>query len=378
MSPLSTFKYIKNNISKTLPILIAMMVSVLLIYIFSLVTKSSIELANLTCTNFFSKYTIVFSNNEEPIPKDYLDKITNDNNVGHVMPLISEEGYLQYTNIFGSMSISVLNLYEKDISQVIDTLNVKLIEGRLPMENKNEIIIPKKYALQNKLKTGDYIGSEVSSTYAIKGKFKVSGITDGPAMLVVISDNKDGVSRDTAIKNSILLSVKDVLNKNLINYLSKNTPKNVLIMDYYSISKQTDEILNSMNALSYMLNIIIILVLCISLGNLNYINFINRKYEFGVLSAIGYKKSTLYFKLWKENATVCLLGYISGILLSTCVAFILNLTVLYPSGKFIPLWNISGATVALMIPIFVSFLSLIAPIKELRKTDPLDVIGGVI
>ncbi len=29
MNPLSTFKYIKNNISKILPILIAMMVSVL-------------------------------------------------------------------------------------------------------------------------------------------------------------------------------------------------------------------------------------------------------------------------------------------------------------------------------------------------------------
>ncbi|MBU3143377.1 ABC transporter permease [Clostridium sp. CF012] len=378
MNPLSTFNYIKNNISKTLPILIAMMVSVLLIYTFSLVTKSSIEMIKLVATNVFSKYTIVSSNNEEPIPKDYLDRITNDNNVGHIIPLISEYGSLQYSNIFGGMSINVLNFYEKDISSVIDTLNVKLIEGSIPRLNKNEIIIPKKYALQNKLKTGDYIGSEVSDTYAVKGKFKVSGITDGPVMLAVVSDNKDGVPRDTVIKHSIVFSIKDILDKDLISYLSKKTPKNVVIMDYYNMSKQIDEVLNSMNGLSYMLNIIIIIVLCISLGNLNYINFLNRKYEFGVLSAIGYKKSALYFKLWKENATVCLLGYIGGILLSTCAAFILNLTVLYPSGKFIPLWSISGAVIALMIPILVSFLSLLAPIKELRKTDPLDVIGGVI
>ncbi len=67
----------------------------LLIYIFSLVTKSTSDIIKLTGTNFFSKYTIVSSNNEEPIPKDYLDKITNDNNVGHVIPLISEYGYLQ-------------------------------------------------------------------------------------------------------------------------------------------------------------------------------------------------------------------------------------------------------------------------------------------
>lgn len=378
MNPLSTFKYIKNNVSKTLPILIAMIVSVLLIYIFSLVTKSSIEVANLTGTNIFSKYTIVSSNNEEPIPKNYVDKITNDNNVGHVIPLISEYGYLQYSNVFGSMSIEVLNFYEKDIAPVISKLNMKLAEGRLPMESKNEIIIPKKYALQNKVKTGDYIGSEVSSSYAIKGKFKVSGITDGPVMLAVISDNKDNIPRETVIKHSIFFSVKDVKDKNLINYLSKDTPKNVLIMDYYSIVKQIDEVLKSVDALSFMLNMIIIFVLCVSLGNLNYINFLNRKYEFGVLSAIGYKKSVLYFKLWKENSTVCLLGYAGGILLSTLVAYILNLAVLYPNGKFISLGSVSGAGIALMVPILVSFLSIIAPIKELRKTDPLDVIGGVI
>jgi len=116
--------------------------------------------------------------------------------------------------------------------------------------------------------------------------------------------------------------------------------------------------------------------MCISLGNLNYINFVNRKYEFGVLSAIGYKKSSLYFKLWKENSFVCLLGYVGGILLTTLVAFLLNVIVLEPNGKFIPLWSTSGVIIAFLIPAFVSILSIIAPIKELRRTEPLDVIGG--
>ncbi|MBU3092280.1 FtsX-like permease family protein [Clostridium sp. CF011] len=376
MNPLSPFKYIKNNTSKILPILMSIMVGVLLIYFYSLINKSATELTKITATNIFSKYTTVASNSEEPISKDYLDKITNDNNVDYIVPLIGEYGFLQYSGFLGGMSIDVINFYEKDISRIITTLDMKLIQGRLPRTNKNEIIIPKKYALQNELKTGDYIGSEVSDSYGIEGKFKVSGITDGPVMLAVVSDNKDNVPRSAVMKNSIVFHVKNIKDKNLINYLSKDTPKNILIRDYYSVSKQYDEILKPMNSLSFMLNMIIIVVLFISLGNLNYINFLNRKYEFGVLLAIGYKKSTLYFKLWKENFTVCLLGYICGILLTTFITFILNLTVLYPTGKFIPLWSISGAKVALFIPIIVSFLSLIAPIKELRKTDPIDVIGG--
>ncbi len=211
---------------------------------------------------------------------------------------------------------------------------MKLVEGKLPIENKNEIIIPKRYALQNKLKIGDYIGSEVSSSYTIKGKFKVSGITDGPVMLGVISDNKENIPRDKVLKHSILYSVKDIKDKNLINYLSKDTPKNVLIMDYYSASKQIDSVIKSVNALSHMLNMIIIIVLCISLGNLNYINFLNRKYEFGVLLAIGYKKSTLYFKLWKENCHCMFIGIYSWYIIkySYCFYFKFNCT--------LPKWQI--------------------------------------
>lgn len=378
MNPLSTFKYIKSNFMKALPVLISTIVSVLLIYLFILITKSTNKMVNITATNFFKKYTIMSSNNEDPIPKDYLDRINKDDNVAHIIPLISDSGYLNYAGLMGTMTITTLNFYENDIPEIINTLDINLIQGALPIENRDEIIIPKKYALQYKLKVGDYIGSEVSSSYGVKGKLKISGITDGPVMLAMISDNKLNIPRDKVINRSLLFSVKNVKNKNLINYLSENTPKNILIVDFYSISSQLIDLLNSLDAVSYLLTIIIIFVMCISLGNLNYINFVNRKYEFGVLSAIGYKKSSLYFKLWKENSFVCLIGYIGGIIITTLVAFLLNTIVLLPNGKFIPLWNTSGIIISLCIPVFVSILSIIAPIKELRKTEPLDVIGGVI
>jgi len=178
MNPLSTVKYIKNNFTKTLPVLISTIVSVLLIYLLLLITKSSVEMMNITITNFFQKYTIIYSNNENPIPKDYLDRINKDDNVDHIIPLINTTGYLSYTGLMGNMTITALNSYGNDIPQLINTLNIKLIQGTLPTENKDEIIIPKKYALQKKLRIGDYIGSEISSSYGIKGKLKISGITD--------------------------------------------------------------------------------------------------------------------------------------------------------------------------------------------------------
>ena len=378
MNPLSTFKYTKNNFRKALPILVAMTVGVLLIYLFSLITKSTEKMTDLTYTNLFSKYTMLCSNNENPIPKDYLDKISTDSNVGHIIPIIKNDGNLQYNGAFGSMTINCLNLHKDDISKFLDSLNVKLTKGAFPKENTNEIIVSKEYALQKKLKIGDYIGSEVSFSYGINGKYKITGITEGPAIVAITSNNRENIPREQIMNHAILFSIKDIKDKSLINYLSQGTPKNIVITDYYSIKNTMDDMLSIIGTLTFTLTGMIIIVMCISLGNLNYISFLNRKYEFGVLSAIGYKKSSLYFKLWKENSFVCLLGYISGILLTTLVAFLLNQAVLYPTGKFIPLWNGLGAVTAFLIPVFVSFLSLILPVKELRKTEALDVIGGVI
>ncbi|MBC8059057.1 MAG: ABC transporter permease [Clostridiaceae bacterium] len=378
MNPLSTFKYIKSNMRKTLPILISMLVGVFLIYLFSLITKSTSEMVNITQTNFFNKYTTVYSNNEEALPQNLLDRVSLDSNVTYVLPYKPVDGYLSYTAAFGGISISILNLQGEDIPKLLESLSLNLIQGVLPKKNAEEVIIHKRYALQNKLKVGDYIGSEVSLTYGLKGKYKISGIVDGPTMINIINEEKEKGTKDKILKQAILIRVKDIKNKDLINYLTKNAPKNIVITDYDSIYKQMIDMLSILDTLAVSLTGCIILVLCISLGNLNYISFLNRKYEFGVLSAIGYKKTSLYFKLWKENSYVCLIGYVAGIIVTTIIAVILNIAVFEPNGKLIPIWSASGVLTALCIPIFVSFLSLIAPVKELRRTDPLDIIGGSI
>ena len=231
------------------------------------------------------KYAIIYSANEEQIPQNIIDRVNKDSNVAYVLP------------------------YQK-------------VDGSLPKENAQEIILHKRFALQNKLKLGDYVGSEVSLLYGLKGKYKISGIIDGPAMVNVVNENKQNISVDEIMKHAMLIRVKDIKDRGLINFLTSNPPKNIVIIEYYRIYDQMVRTLSVLNTLAVTLTISIILVLCISLGNLNYISFLNRKYEFGVLSAIGYKKTSLYFKLWKENSSVCLLGYVVGIIITTILAII--------------------------------------------------------
>lgn len=375
MRPLATLNYTKNNIIKTLPIFISMIFGVFLIYFISLIGQDSHNTMKITRSNFYSSYTRVYSNNENPLPENIITMVKGSNNIEKVTPMLQVPGDLVYNSVFGSMSFSTLNLFEADMLNVLDKLKIKLIEGKLPEQDKKEILIPLRYAKQKKLKIGHYIGSEVSSEYNLQGKYLISGIIDGPLLVSVISDNRNNLTPDKAMTYSFMFSLKDKDDTGIIKNLNAGELTNTVILDSISNKETVDQILQVLSVFTVALDLVTILILCISLGNLNYINFLNRKYEFGVLSAIGYKKSKLYFKLWKENSLVCLTGYAGGLILATLVCFLINLTIWEVDGRHVPLWSSSGIIYAFAVPLFVSLFGLLPPIRELKKTDPIEVLG---
>jgi putative ABC transport system permease protein len=376
MKPLATLNYTKNNLIKALPIFISMMVGVFLVYFISLVGKNSVDTMDITKYKFLDSYIFVHTDNGTSLPEDIVEKVKNSSSVEKIVPLLSNRGAFIYNSVFGSMSFYNLNLYDKDISTVLSRLDMKLIEGRLPVQDKNEVLIPDKYAKQKKLKTDDSIGSEVSPEYGLKGKYIISGIIEGPILISITSNNTDQISPDNAAAHSFMFSLKDNDDKSIIKELNCSKTNNVIVADYDYVKGALGYVLEVLNAFTLSLDLVTILVLCISLGNLNYMNFLNRKYEFGVLSVIGYKKTKLYFKLWKENLLVCLSGFGAGLVLATLVSFLANITVWEIDGKSVPLWSASGIAYSLAVPLLVSIFGLLPPIRELRKVDPIDVLGG--
>jgi putative ABC transport system permease protein len=143
----------------------------------------------------------------------------------------------------------------------------------------------------------------------------------------------------------------------------------VTIMDYKSAYDQMSEVLMAMNSLKFILNFIVIIVLCISIGNLNYILFLNRKDEFGILTAIGYKKTTLYMKLLKENIVLNLLGFIVGIVFTIIVVELLNIVVFEPKGQYVYSFHVGSMLTAFLIPLAVTISNMISPLRTLKAMD---------
>jgi putative ABC transport system permease protein len=361
MKPLSTVTYLKNNVKKVLPGFVCMILGVFLIYFFSIILYSSVYGINQGALNMLEKVTSLRANTKDPIPDKILSKIKDCSNVEYIIPIINDIGSFQYKSPFGEIRTEGFNIFEEDILKILKIFDMKLVEGKLPSPNSNELLIPLNIAKQNKIKVGDYIGKNPDSNVILNKKYRVCGIIDG-TVNTMLTTNAGNVKREEVLKHSLIFSLKNRNNKIINDELTSMKENKVTIMDYKSAYEQ-------MNSLKFILNFIVIIVLCISLGNLNYILFLNRKDEFAILTAIGYKKTTLYKKLLKENIVLNLLGFIVGIVFTIIVVELLNIVVFEPKGQYVYSFHISSMVTAFLIPLFVSISNMISPLKNLKNMD---------
>lgn len=70
-----------------------------------------------------------------------------------------------------------------------------------------------------------------------------------------------------------------------------------------------------------------------------------------------------------ENLSVNILGYVIGIAFTILVVEILNITVWEPNGQYIYSLRIGSMIVALLVPILVSVISMISPLKDLKAMN---------
>lgn len=114
-----------------------------------------------------------------------------------------------------------------------------------------------------------------------------------------------------------------------------------------------------MKSLTYILTAVMIIILCIALGNLNVILFANRRDELTILHYVGFTKGRLSLKLWMENLLVCLRGYLAGIGLTGTVVWFINQVILSPQGEVLELISVNGLLASLSMPVLVSIFSLL-------------------
>jgi hypothetical protein len=92
-------------------------------------------------------------------------------------------------SIGGNTSVPVAFMDKKDTQMLLDKMEDKVIEGRLPENNKSEVAVHWRILANKKLKVGDSIGSFKDKDEWLNGEYKIVGKLDGPSVLFVGSES---------------------------------------------------------------------------------------------------------------------------------------------------------------------------------------------
>ena len=357
MKPLNPFTYLKKNPKKMMPIFFSVTIGVMLVYVFSLFSATTNKMISAASFDITDRYNIVYTEDNSTLPEEFFDKL-NSYQISDVFPIKMNLTGLAYTRgSMGSTTISTFNLFDDDTEELLDSFNAELVEGSLPANNQNEILVPAGFALQNKLSIGDYIGTGISDEYGLEGTYKICGLTQSETLFAITCQPGEEL-KEQVMSKGIMYCV-DGLSAEKQTTLLGSLSSNVVTITNNYYQQQYSATLNSMQMLTYILTVVMSIVLCIALGNLNVVMFDSRRNELTILYSIGFTKGKISQKLWKENLIVCIGGYLLGIFLTMILVYLYNAISLIPNGKILEIFTEQGLAVAFALPAFVSVFSLV-------------------
>src|SRR5574344_714817 len=215
----------------------------------------------------------------------------------------------------------------------------KILEGTMIDKDNtnNEIVISEELAAENDLSIGDTITFKNTNDETITYDLKIVGIYQ------IVSDTNSGMNRMMTSSSNQIYTNLAVLNKIItddgtdtesysmfssitssfyINYEDLNEftkeVKKLGLSDYYTINTNEDEITETLNPIkniasfSFTFLIIILIVGGVVLTIINLFTIRERKYEIGVLKAIGMTKFKVTLQLVLEIFIIALVSLIIG------------------------------------------------------------------
>lgn len=230
--------------------------------------------------------------------------------------------------------------------------NKKIVSGKMITKSSsdNEIVISKSLANKNNLKVGDEIEFNLPNNDDDKLKFKIVGIysntseknsnnfieinalNEANQIYINLSSIESILSKQSDTSDKLIdnngLDVKIYLNKRSDLSKFKKEVKQKGLSSYYKITTNKNQIKESLkhikNISKFSINfLIVVLVLgVIILSVINILNIRDRKYEIGVLRAIGMSKQKITLQFIYETLIISLFSLVIG----TCI----GLTIMKP------------------------------------------------
>lgn len=371
VKPLNIFLYVKNNIKKFIPQILAVMLGVFLVFFVCILgggIKFGIKDNDMLP---LEKLSLVWIKDAKLEGGKFQKEMSKDKNVENII-YSADFNQIQTKLIVQSTATFVFYTEAKGTKYIMDTLDFKLKQGKIP-ENKNELLINSNFAKSNNLKLGESYGTDVNENHSLNGTYKIIGIYSGKCTITFCY--KDSVEN---IKNSpyhVLLVLPKSGKLNDVNSKIEKY-KNIEYQNLNDVKKSLDHMFKMFNIFAVIVLGLTVFVITFTITNINYMHLYDRLEELSILDTLGYNKITISLKLIKEFALIIFLGSILGIGLGILGGYIFNVLYCNPKGVPVGILNPWYIMLSFLVPVFVSLFSSIPVIKFLRNINTIEVLEG--
>jgi ABC-type lipoprotein release transport system permease subunit len=371
-NPLSAWLFFRRNLSRTAPVALVIVLSVVLIGTVVTIIRS-IDLTVLTVYGYNRYFLVAVPRNGNQV--DPLAEQTI-----RAEPLAQQIYRISvcFTNIhtiFGKFPFVLFGLTQEEMPKMLRLTRMRLVEGRLPREGEAACALSVGIARNRNLKIGDVVLAPNIEDSFSPVPVKLVGLLDGENWFAVIS--KEFVQKHyfPPLEEIVVAAPTPEQQPELDRRLDKVLDKRQVRL--FTYGQLVRELRSSLRNLYLIMNIVItivVLVIAIMIGMLSNIFFMQRLPEFALLAAMGYTRGMLLWRVVRETALLVALGWTIGVLLSMGILWALYWWVFEPRGMLLQPMDWQAYRYTIPVPIAVLAFAAMSVGPRLLTMDPVLVI----
>jgi ABC-type lipoprotein release transport system permease subunit len=312
-------------------------------------------------------------------PQPGLDKLVAASERIPGTAFVKRDAYsnLDINLLAGNAQFDLYGFDPQGMAQLLTLYGDRVVAGRLPAANANEIAVSEEIARSRHVWVGGKLGNALDELDRLPDTFTVVGIIQGPTRLGVIP--LDYMTEHYLFERRYqgLVVVPQAGQEQAVHdQLQKLVAGSAFrLFDWAYIKAKIDSLIANLDAINTFLILLVTIVLSLVVGLLNNLFFRQRMNEFGLLAAVGYSRWGLIMRVALESFGVTLAAWIIGVGLGVAVLSWFNLTFIVPHGLLMNIfdWNVL-ALHTLPIPLMVFAFGMGTVAWQLLRLDPISII----
>lgn len=384
LPPLSPITYYRRNIWRVMPVCGAIIISVFLIA--AIVTLlNSVDDTIRRHYGSLSRFSIISPQFERDVPAPILQKIKDFPESGRVV--VATPYFVFLKTVFGEMPVPIYGLAQSDMKEFVKVTGNRIVEGRMPALNEPEVAFSRAWANNFHYKVGDKFTPNNERLPSLAEPLKIVGIYEGGENIGVadkvylqltlpdLLQRPSYLILPTSRAKLPVLSQKmrDITDKPTKNGFTKNEVRYLRVFTFQGL---VDELRKSLAFLYQFLGIadaLVIGAVALLSGFLANIYFEQRLGEFGLLSALGFRRERLAKRLMVETGSLVVFSWLAGLALTALLFKALDTFYMIPNGLVLAKIGRDAMLYTLPTPLLVGVASLATVLIRLYRLDPIEI-----